>query len=326
MRSYFLYIILIFIGAVCSHFTPHAQAIDSNYIYRFEKRNVVEIYPGISTTRFNFTTPGERKNDYSLVANRSGYVGFYIGYKWASLKYSWAIPGTALDKNVKLQSTSLGFSFRLNKFSIRPFYNSYNGLLIPENPRIRDFKPVRDIAFSDAGVDIFYFFQTKRFSIGAASAFSDKQVKASGSFFLKVTPMWQKINWQNPSYDLISDSTTYKLLAYDPEWFSLIARVGYHYNFTFRKGKWSIAPAAVIGGGALKEISTGINHLQVISDIQASIRGGYNGKNFYYYLSARWGNLQTNLFIKNMTQVNTNISLTGGYRFKSLKKKIFSIL
>lgn len=299
---------------------------DSNYIYRFEKRNVVELYPGISSTKFNFTNPGELKNDYRLVANRSGNIGVYLGYKWVTLKYSWAIPGTQLDKNVKLQYTSLGFNFRIKKWSIRPFYNLYNGLLLPQKPRSGDFKPIRDIKFSDAGVDFFYFFRTSKFSIGAANSFSEKQIKSYGSFFLKLTPMWQKINWQSPSHELITDSTTYMLLADDPEWVSLIARIGYNHNFSFRKGKWSIAPFLILGGGALREINTGIHHLQLVTDVQGGIRAGYNGHHYYIYLNARWGNLQTNLIIKNMHQVNTNLSITGGYRFKSLKKKIMGIL
>ncbi|MFT3912375.1 MAG: DUF4421 family protein [Ferruginibacter sp.] len=327
MKPRFIHIIIFLTICHCISLALHAQnTIDSNYIFRYEKRNVIEIYPGISSTKFNFTNPGQLKNNYSLVANRSGNIGIYIGYKWVSLKYSWAIPGTQLDKNVKLQYTSLGFSFRIKKWSIRPFFNTYNGLLLPEKPRSRDYKPVRDIKFSDAGVDVYYFFQTKKFSIAAASSFSEKQLNSAGSVFIKLTPMWQKIKWQNPSRDIITDSTTFKLLSLNPEWFSLIARVGYNYNFSFYKGKWSITPAIIIGGGALKEISTGINHLQLVTDIQASIRGGHNGRTFYYYLNARWGTLQTNLFIKNMQQVNTNFSLTAGWRFHTFRKKIFGIL
>ena len=80
--------------------------------------------------------------------------------------------------------------------------------------------------------------------------------------------MWQKVNWEEPSRELIPDSTTFQLLSYDPEWFSLIARIGYSYNFSFKKGRWIIAPALVAGGGALKEVNTGIRHLQLVTDVQ----------------------------------------------------------
>ncbi len=319
-------IAFVFLSFFSQQLFAQTTLADSNYIYRFKKRNVFELYPGFSTTRFNFTKRGQFKNDYSLVANKSAYIGMYFGYKWFSLKYSWAIPGTSLDKNVKLQYTSFLLNFAIKKWNLRPFYNSYNGLLIPENTGPGDFKPIRDIKFSDAGIDVYYFFHTKRFSVKAANSFFEKQIKSTGSLFLKVTPMWQKIKWKDPSRDLINDSTTYALLSSDPEWISIIARVGYNYNISFKKGKWSIVPFIVIGGGALREINTGIHTLQLVTDIQAGLRTGYNGHNNYYYLNARWGNLQTNLLIKNMHQVNTNISITAGHRFGSLKNKIFGIL
>lgn len=55
--------------------------VDTNYIRSFDKPNVIELFPGIYSTRFSFTTPGERKNDYCLVANSSGYMGTYLNYK-----------------------------------------------------------------------------------------------------------------------------------------------------------------------------------------------------------------------------------------------------
>lgn len=327
MRAYILHMVII-AGLLLNQqysFAQHAD-FDTNYISRFDKRNLVELYPGISSTRFKFTNPGERKNDYSLVANKSGNIGIYLAYKWVSLKYSWAIPGTALDKDVKLQYTSLGFNFGIKRWAIKPFYNAYNGLLIPERPGGRDFTPARDIKFKDAGIDVFYFLHTRRFSIKAANSFTEKQIRAAGSAFLKFTPMWQEIKWEKPSHNVITDSTTYQLLAYNPEWFSVIMRMGYTYNFSFRKGRWSIAPTLIIGTGVLKELNTGVNHLQLVTDVQASLRAGHNGRNYYYYVNAKWGNLQTNLFIKNMTQVNTSISLTIGRRFGSLKDKIFGFL
>jgi hypothetical protein len=306
-------------------FAQHSS-IDSGYIRLFEKTNVIELYPGIYSTRFNFSNRGEPKSNYRLVANSSGFVGFYLGYKWFSLKYSWAIPGTQLAKNIKLQSTSLGFSFGMRKYSFRPFYNVYDGLLIPADLRSRDFRAFRDIKFTEAGLDMFYFFRTDRFSFRAANGFSEQQIKSKGSFFLKLTPMWQKVNWEDPSRDVITDSATYTLLAYDPEWFSMIARIGYGYNFSFKKGKWSIAPSVLIGGGALREINTGVDHLQLVTDIQASLRAGFNSPLYYVYGTVRWGDLKTNLFIKNLHQVNSNFSITGGYRFRSLKKKILRVL
>ncbi len=301
-------------------------SVDTNYIRTFDKPNVIEFYPGMYSTRFNFTTPGERKTDYRLVANSSGYAGTYLNYKWLSLEYSFAMPGTQLDRNVKLQYTSLGFRFGGRQMRFHPFYDSYNGLLIPEKGRRRNFKPFRNIQFRNAGMDIFYFPGAKRFSFSAANYFSEHQTKSAGAVFMMATPLWQKVNWQNPSRNLISDSATFNLLSANPQWVSVIARIGYTYNFSFRKGKWSIAPAVLIGGGGLREINTSEKKLQAVTDIQGWLNGGYNGPDYYLYFNASWDNLQANLFIKNLHQVNTDFSITAGYRFHSLKRKVLGIL
>jgi Domain of unknown function (DUF4421) len=309
-----------------SHLFAQPATVDTNYIHSFDKQNILEINPGVYSSRFNFTNPGERKNDYRLVANSSGYVGIYLGYKWLSLKYSWAMPGTQLDKNVKLQYTSLGFRFGERHMRFHPFYDSYNGLLIPVQKHKDSFDVFRGIQFSDAGFDFFYFTNTKRFSFSAAYTFSEQQAKSTGSFLIMATPLWQKVNWKSPSRDLISDSATYTLLSSDPHWLSLIARIGYTYNFTFQKGKWSIGPAVLIGGGGLKEMNTPDKNLQAVTDIQAWLKAGYNGPNYYIYFNAWWDNLKTNLFIKNLHQVNTDFSIKAGYRFHSWKKKVLGVL
>ena len=300
---------------------------DSSYIHSFSKTNVIEIYPGIYSSRFDFSKPGERKNDYSLVANSSAHISTNLNYKWLSLRYSWAVPGTELDKNIKLQYASLSLNFRIRQMRFRPFYESYNGLLIPKQKKKNDsFTIFRGIQFTDAGFDYYFFTNTKLFSYSAARSFSVNQTKSAGSVFLMATPAWQKINWKNPSRDLLTDSATFNLLSQDPEWVSLIARIGYTYNFSLQKGKWIIAPAVVAGAGLLKEINIKGNKLQPVTNLQAWLNAGYNGPDYYFYFHAWWNNLQTNLLIKNMNQVNTNFSLTAGFRFHNFKKKILGIL
>ena len=302
------------------------HVVDSNYIKAFERSNVIEIYPGIYSTRFYFSNPRQRKNDYSLVANSNAHISTNLNYKWLSLRYSWAMPGTQLDRKVKLQYTSLGLNFGGKQMRFRPFYESYNGLLVPFQKIKDSFNIFEGIQFTSAGFDYYFFTNTKLFSFSAAKSFSQKQVKSAGSVFLMVTPSWQKINWKTPSRDLVKDSATYSLLSQDPEWISLIARLGYTHNFVIDKGGWIIAPACMVGAGFLNEINTPGKRLQPISNLQAWINAGFNGPYYYFYFHAWWNNLQTNLLIKNMNQVNTNFSLTAGYRFPNFRKKLFRFL
>ena len=317
-----------FISApLCCHSGLFAQqaAVDSNFIRPFNKQNVLEVYPGIYSTHFNFTNPGERKNDYRLAVNSSGYFGAYAKYKWLSLKYEVNMPGTQLDKDVKFKYTSFHFRFGNRQMLFHPFYDTYNGLLIPEGRR-RQYEPFRNIRFTDAGFDYYYFTNTRHFSFRAGNFFSEQQVKPAGAFFLMATPIWQQISWANPTRGLIGDSSTYTLLSSNPQWISLITRVGYSYNFVFPKTRWIVSPAVIFGTGALQETNTDNKKLQGVYDVKAWLNAGYNGPNYYCYLNAGWGNLQTNLFIKNMHQVTSNVSVTCGYRFNKFKKKILGVL
>ncbi|MEP6948633.1 MAG: DUF4421 family protein [Ginsengibacter sp.] len=312
----------------CSRIVAQHQKIDSNYIQSFAKTNVIEIYPDIYSTHFNFTHSGQRKNDYSLVANSSAHLSTNLNYKWLSLRYSWAMPGTELDKNVKLQYASLGLNFKIWQMRFRPFYESYNGLLIPKQKKKKNdsFSIFRGIQFTTIGLDYYYFTNTKLFSFSAARSFSVSQVKSAGSVFSMITPAWQKINWKDPSRDLLTDSSTYDLLSQDPEWVSLIIRVGYTYNFILDNGKWIIAPAILTGAGLIKEINIPGSILQPITNVQAWLNAGYNGPNYYFYFHAWWNDLRTNLIVKNMNQVNTSFSITAGYRFHNFRKKILGLL
>ncbi len=325
-RKHFIVYYIFFIALIFCNKKLQAQQVDSNYILRFSKTNVIEIYPSIYSTRFHFSSPGEHKNDYSLAANSNAHISTNISYKWLTLRYSWAMPGTQLDKNVKLNYTSLMLNLGDRQMRFRPFYDSYNGLLIPGQKKNDSFTLFRGIQYTDAGFDYYFFTNTHLFSFSAARSFSVKQIKSAGSVFLMVTPSWQKINWKEPSRALLTDSATYTLLSQDPEWISLIARIGYTYNFVLQKGKWIIAPAAIAGAGLLKKINASHEKLQPVTNMQAWLNAGYNGPNYYCYFHAAWNNLQTNLLIKNMNQVNTSLSITAGFRFHNFKKKIFGFI
>lgn len=328
MKHFSLYNIVFLLMSILNYSALFAQknAVDSNYIQPFEKTNIIEIYPDIYSTRFNFYSHHERKNNYSLVANSNAHISTNLSYKWLSLSYSWAMPGTELDKHVKLQYTSLNLNLGGKQMRFRPYYESYNGLLIPVEKVKRRYDIFQGIQFTTAGFDYYFFSNTKQFSFNAAKSFSLKQVKSAGSVFVMATPSWQKINWKIPSRALVKDSTTYNLLSQHPEWISFIGRIGYTYNFVIDKGKWIIAPAILTGAGLLREINTADKSLQAVTNMQAWLNAGYNGPTFYFYFHAWWNNLQTDLLIKDMNQVNTNFSLTIGYRFDNFHRKILGLL
>ena len=312
---------------------------DTSFVHAYQKEHVIETYSGQYGTRFNFISADNRKNNYKLVANTSSYAGTYLNYKWLSFRYSWSIPGTRLDKNTKFHYTSLSFKFSHGSMLFRPFYHSYNGLLIPERKERRrmTYTPLRDIHVSDAGTDFYYLTNTRRFSFNAANYFSERQVKSAGSFLLMATPMWERLARNMPPALPSPATGPYAgtnpaipqqnfFLSTNKQWFSLIARVGYTYNLALARGKWSIAPTVLVGGGGLKELNTTDKYIRPVYDEQSWINAGYNGDRYYFYLNARWNHRQTNLLIRHMNQTDTDLSATAGYRLGNLKKKILGIL
>lgn len=301
------------------------EPADTNYIKPFTRPNMVEVGTGVYSTSFSFSRRRDRNSNFRLSANSSHYLTGYFNYKWLSLQYSFNLPGTQLDRNVHLKYTSLKFRFGGRKFVFHPFYDSYNGLLVLDHKR-DSFTAFRNIRLRDVGIDLLVFTNTRRFSIRAAHGFSERQVRSAGGLFLMITPMWQEINWTMPSHDLVPDSTTYSLLAAEPQWLSLIGRIGYAHNFVWKAGTWLVAPAVVLGSGALRELHTGKKTLQWITDVQAWMNAGYNGHRFYSYINLTWSNTRTNLFTSIMRQRHTDYSITAGCRLGNLRRKVLGLL
>jgi hypothetical protein len=305
--------------------TLYAQKTDSAYIQSFARKNMVELYGGTYSTTFKFRTHRRRQSNYKLAVNSSGYLGGDVSYKWLYLQYSVNLPGTELDNKARYHYRLVRMQFGSHAVSVEPFYNAYNGLLIPEHDH-KGYEAFQGIDFTNAGLDIYYYTNHKKYSYKAASSFSEQQLQSAGSLFMVATPLWHQIRWKKPTPHLISDSLTYNLLSSNPSWLSLVFKGGYTYNIVTGNHKWMIAPAVVMGAGALHELNTKNTGLQTVTDIQGWINAGYNGKKFYTYLNASWENLNTNLLVKDMHRTDWNLSLTVGYRFAHLPKKILGIL
>lgn len=302
-----------------------AQKTDSAYIQSFPRKNTVELYGGTYSTTFKFRTRRHRQSNYKLAVNSSGYIGGDISYKWLYLQYSVNIPGTELDNKGTYHYRLIRMQFGSHAVSIEPFYNAYNGLLIPEHGH-KGYEAFQGIDFTNAGLDIFYYINHKKYSYKAASSFSEQQLQSAGSVFLVATPLWHQIRWKKPTPHLIKDSLTYNLLSSNPSWLSLVFKGGYTHNIVLGNHKWIIGPAITMGAGALHEINTKNTRLQAVTDIQGTINAGYNGAKYYAYLNASWENLNTNLLVKDMHRTDWNLSLTVGYRFAHLPRKLLGIL
>lgn len=317
------------IGAAClvaGSFSAMAQDKgDTAFVRKYEKDNVIEWTTGDYSSTFAFQGFGKHPSDFILAANSNWYTGFFLNYKWASLQYSWGIPGTELDNNVKLKHTSFAFTYRLPAVSIHPFYDFYNGLLLQKRRRSRKYDAFRDMRYYTAGTKLMYYTNTGRFSYKAGSTLGERQLVSEGGMIFTLTPQWQKINWVNPNNVLIKDSLTYTLLSSDPQWVSLVAGAGYNYNFSIDRGKWIISPAVTASAGSIKEVNNR-NPFKPVFNLQGWVNAGYSGREIYAYINAYIQYEQTNLIIKKLNASGNGASITVGYRFRSLPKKVLGLL
>lgn len=287
---------------------------------------MVEVNPGISTTHFTFYNRSLHQPSVHLAANSSAYLGIYINYHWLSVKYYFPLPETSMLEDKSLHYTSIKLRFPGKKFGMDPFFDDYNGLLLPQRPHWHDFTGIKGLHFTDAGTDLYYFPNYRHFSFQATNYYSKEQIKSAGSSFLMVTPLWQRISWNHPNDGQIKDSSTFHFLQKQIEWVSLIARIGYSYSIVLEKGTWMITPSFLMGKGVVKPVTTKSDTWKDVSDVQAWLNIGYNGNNWYLYFAGFIDNLHTNLAAKRLQEINTDLSFTYGYRFRSSGHKIAGIL
>lgn len=329
MKIWLFFVLLLF-AAIYSGLPANAQYInaDTTYVRRFEKENVVELSHGIDGMELVFTNPLHRKNNIRLNANSSEYAGGYINYKWLVFFYTVPLPYTKLDNEIKTKSYSFAFRFNFNHQSLRPYFNYYKGLLQRSNSGGSGFEHFKDFTYLNAGFDYHYYFNKKTFSFEAANSFSVQQLKSAGSPFFILMPQWQKLKLQNPVSTVIKDSSIRRFLSQNPSSLSLMADVGYHYNFAFKGGKINIAPMVALGGGIFAtrtSISKAI-HIRPAQNYQAALIAGYNGSLFYGYLSASYKYTNYMHKLSALKKNDYDFSATVGYRFGNAAKKIFKIL
>ena len=312
----------------------HASAqfmIDESYIKKFEKENDVEVYTGATKTSFSFRhfANDEFISQYKLFANTSAYTGITIDYNWLSLDFSKNIPNTSVAR----QSTSIkAFGIHLHKTHNNLLFeagtNKYSGLILQINRRKGEFEYYDDINYRRYFTRISYIFNAEKFSLKAAKNYSLLQAKSAGSFIATVSPFFQRFTLKGGfnEYDR-SDSAFLSEISKKPSSVNLLISGGYTYNFIFNEGEWSINPGIFAGPAIEKNLYPKQGRsLKLIANYQLILNGGYNGQNYYFHVNAIYNNVINHFMKSEMSIQNRGVSLTVGYRFRSLKNKIFGVL
>jgi len=222
---------------------------------------------------------------------------FYVGGSWKFLggSISFKIPKT--DEDTRLRGSSEYFDFRFGltkkRFATSVYLKQYQGFFIERPQTIypqwqsgQAYPRRSDIIYSSIGLEGYYVFNWKKYSIRAALNQSDKQLKHSGSFMLKAD--YSYIGIQSDSALIPSTQADFY-----PEmkglrscgFLSGVISAGYAYVFTIGKN-WFVSPFLFTGFGYqargfyVDENFIKKNNLFAFTDFK--LNGGFNGTRFFY--------------------------------------------
>ncbi len=281
--------LLICIFVSITSFAQH----DSNYVRLFEKRNYAQTYSGLFSRQLNFISRNKSVSplmkEVKLASNAAAFAGVNIKYKKLSLYFETTLPNTQLVArgNTKVKAYSFFVNQFSNKWGVTGFFNFNKGLLTRTSEPV-PYADRSDMRVLTVGAHIYKIFNSKKFSYQAANSQGFLQIKKQGSIVLLTTVLFRKIY---STQSIIPDSvskyhfTGSENASKSLNLYSLQFRPGYIYNFTFKQGKYFIAPALYIGFGAdihnFKETTKTHNGPNFNWGNRIKIVGGINTKKYY---------------------------------------------
>lgn len=292
------------------------------------------LYVQGSGKKFNIKTKVESWGDAYNFRFEDGYkmemmsrpstsLGFYVTYMAVSAGYDLNV-----SKYLGLPTGSrkkFNFQFNCSLFAV-DLYQSKNdaGTTIkrmgpashPDKVNI-EFNGVNSSAW---GADIYYFFNHKRYSQGAAFSYSKIQMRSAGSFYAGLSFWGQSYDFDFHSIitelnkEMLPDSWNYKYSVRNKNY---AFRLGYAYNWVFRPGfALCVSEAPVIGirVGYINDATSDKTTFSLIN--RAKISTVYNHKKKWFFGIVAF--IETGLvYDKEHTLIANNYSIEAsvGYRF-----------
>ncbi|OIP03732.1 MAG: hypothetical protein AUJ97_03980 [Bacteroidetes bacterium CG2_30_32_10] len=305
---------------------------DSTYVKRFTEKFTIKC--GISTKNISFTLSPIAKSDSlkasSIIYRPNVYSYFNIGGSWKFLSGSISFKIPKGKDNVQLHGKTNYADFRLSlikkRFAASAFLKTYQGFYIndpnkvfPEWQNGQPYPQRKDIYFNTIGLEGYYVFSWKKYSLNAAFRQGEKQLKHSGSFLLKGDLSYIGIGGDS-SLIPYTQSVYYNEMKglQSGDFLSGVISAGYTYVFTIGK-QWFASPFLFSGIGYQKKaLATNeqiINNKNFLSFLDFKMTGGYNGNNFFstiildaenYFMNEKEISFQTS---------GVTFDLNIGYRF-----------
>ncbi len=261
-----------------------------------------------------------QKSNLGMMSNVSSNIGGYVQYMAVSVGYSReinALFGTKVSGQNKFE-----FQFTCSLFSAEVYYTKNTGStnihhLCNYNGGKWFTQEFNGLSSESVGADIYYFFNNKKYSQGAAYNFSKYQKKSAGSWIAGLT-----LSHQNIGLDFSELSDDMKLYLpgvreqYRFKYNDYCFLLGYGYNWVFKKN-WLFNVSFLPSVGFKHCLGANVDGRGDLFSLNLKGKLGlvYNHKRFFYGLGMRadghWYRSRDYGFFNSIE----SLTLTAGFRF-----------
>lgn len=209
---------------------------DPQYVRSTGKRWRASLKSSNWTDSYATTFAGTNIN---MLSNVYSTIGPSLTYM--AVSYTYEINLNRLFTGTKVNQNRFELNFSTSLFSADVYYRKNTGGTIIrqfgnyQNSKGRPWIHVRfpDLRLESYGLDLYYFFNHKRYSQGAAYSFSKYQVRSQGSFIAGLTASYQNvgIDLKDLRPDLLAVLPKEFPLSYTYAYWDYCALFGYGYNW-----------------------------------------------------------------------------------------------
>lgn len=301
------YSLAILISVLFNSFIAIAQDTTSSVNkapkYKFDPKDYVEdmssmisISPIMYQTKSEFTVSGRKDIRYS--PNDGTNIGIRLQHRWLGIAFSYSPSKLQEAQKGKTDLTQIIVNSYGRKIGFDIYYLYYKGYFIQnfkDIPVLRNsgniFPQRSDMQTTNAGLNVYYIFNNRKFSIRAPFTNNDWQKKSAGSFM-----MTSSLNYYNLTADSslviarVDTNAEEQTRLKHGDFYSISLMPGYAFTLVFFKHVFlSVIPSI----GAVYQFQhyyTEANNLVERQELipRAMARGGigYAGKRFFFGLSS----------------------------------------
>lgn len=296
------------------------NSYDSLYVVGSGKRFNVKAKVDSWSDVYNFRI--DEGYSMQMLSDPSSTLGFYLTYMAVSVGYDMNIGkyfngGQRARKRFNLQFNCSLFAFE--------YYNISNDIgttirrMGPVGESHRVNIPFKGINTSQWGIDLYYFFNHKRYSQAAAFYYSKLQVRSQGTFFAGLSFNGSQYNFDFWDLEPADRPTLPASWAnfYMVKNKNYALKLGYGYNWVFHKG-WvlgvSEAPLIGLRMGYINDPSQQKTSFGMSNQMRLSLIYNYKTK-WFFGAVGRWD--MALIYDREHTLMANNLSLeaSAGFRF-----------